>query len=44
MQMIKGMGCNALSVYIMWNYHEVKKGVFDYQTENKNLTLFLDLA
>ena len=38
------MGFNALSVYIMWNYHEVKKGVYDYQTENKNLKKFLDLS
>lgn len=28
----------------MWNYHEVSKGVFDYETENKNLPLFLELA
>ena len=32
LQTVKAMGFNALSVYIMWNYHEVKKGVFDYQT------------
>lgn len=38
------MGFNALSVYIMWNYHEVAKGKFDYTTENKNLALFLQLA
>jgi beta-galactosidase len=38
------MGFNALSVYIMWNYHEVSKGKFDYSTENKNLALFLQLA
>ena len=42
--MVKSMGFNSLSVYIMWNYHEVKRGVFDYETENKNLTLFLELA
>lgn len=30
--MIKALGLNALSVYIMWNYHEVEKGKFDYQT------------
>jgi beta-galactosidase len=38
------MGFNSLSVYIMWNYHEVSKGIFDYKTDNKNLPLFLDLA
>lgn len=42
--MIKGMGMNALSVYVMWNYHEVSPGVFDFQTENRNLSYFLDVA
>jgi beta-galactosidase len=42
--MIKAMGLNALSIYIMWNYHEISKGKFDFSTENKNLPLFLDLA
>ena len=42
--MIKALGLNSLSVYIMWNYHEVEKGKFDYETGNKNLSLFLDLA
>lgn len=42
--MIKAMGLNALSVYIMWNYHEIAPGVFDYETGNRNLPLFLDLA
>jgi beta-galactosidase len=27
---IKSMGFNALSVYIMWNYHEISRGKFDY--------------
>lgn len=44
LQTIKAMGFNALSVYIMWNYHQIEKGKFDYQTENKNLPLFLTLA
>lgn len=42
--MVKSMGFNAITFYIVWNYHEVEKGVFDYQNENKNLTLFLELA
>lgn len=42
--MIKSLGLNALSVYIMWNYHEVEKGVFDFETGNKNLTKFLELS
>lgn len=42
--MVKALGLNALSVYVMWNYHEVEKGKFDYTTENKDLNKFLDLA
>lgn len=42
--MIKALGLNTLSVYIIWNYHEVSKGHFDFSTENKNLPLFLELA
>ena len=42
--MVKAMGFNTLSVYIMWNYHEIEKGKYDYSTGNKNLTLFLALA
>ncbi len=42
--MVKALGLNALSVYVMWNYHEIEKGKFDYTTENRNLSLFLDLA
>lgn len=42
--MVKAMGLNALSVYIMWNYHETRRGDFDFQTGNKNLGAFLELA
>lgn len=42
--MAKAMGLNALSIYIMWNYHEISRGMFDYQTGRKNLTRFLELA
>lgn len=44
MQMVKGMGFNALSVYVMWNFHEIEKGKFDYENPQKNLKGFLDLA
>lgn len=43
-QMVKALGLNALSVYVMWNYHEVEKGKFDYTTENRDLSKFLTLA
>lgn len=40
-QMMKALGFNSLSIYVMWNHHEVRRGVFDYQTENRNLNKFL---
>jgi beta-galactosidase len=43
-QTIKALGMNALSVYIMWNYHEVQPGKWDFSTENRNLPQFLELA
>ena len=27
-QMAKAMGCNTISVYIFWNYHELQEGDF----------------
>ena len=39
--MIKALGLNTLSVYIMWNYHEISKGKYDFETGNKNLPYFL---
>lgn len=42
--MIKAMGLNTLSVYVMWNYHEIEKGVFDYETGSRNLTYFIELC
>lgn len=44
LQMVKALGMNGLSVYVMWNYHEVEPGVFDFSTENRNLSAFLELA
>lgn len=43
-QMTKAMGCNTIPVYIFWNYHEVKEGVFDFTTDNKNIAEFIRLC
>ena len=43
-QMAKAMGCNTISVYIMWNYHEQQEGVFDFESENRNLGEFFRLV
>ena len=43
-RMAKAMGCNTISVYIMWNYHEQEEGVFDFETGNRNLSQFFRLV
>ena len=43
-RMTKAMGCNTLSAYIFWNYHEVSEGVYDFTSGNRNLAEFLRLA
>jgi beta-galactosidase len=42
--MIKGMGFNSLSVYVMWNHHELRDGRFDFSTDNRDLVGFIELA
>jgi len=39
-RMAKAMGCNTISVSIMWNYHEQQEGLFDFETGNRNLAQF----
>ena len=29
-QMVKAMGFNSLTVAVMWNAHEIEKGIFDF--------------
>ena len=43
-QMAKAMGCNTLSIYIFWNYHETSPGVWDWQTDNHDLRAFVETA
>ena len=43
-RMAKAMGCNTISVYIMWNYHEQEEGVFDFETGNRILSRFFKLV
>jgi beta-galactosidase len=40
-RMTKAMGCNSIAMYIFWNYHEQKEGVFDFKTENRNIAEFI---
>lgn len=43
-QMAKAMGCNTISVYVFWNYHETEEGVFDFSTGNRNIAEFIRLV
>jgi len=43
-QMAKAMGCNTISVYDFWNYHENEEGVFDFTTGNHNLGAFIKIV
>src|SRR5664280_733450 len=43
-QMAKAMGCNTISTYIFWNYHESEEGVFDFTTDNHNLAEFFQIV
>ncbi|TDN62548.1 beta-galactosidase [Paraburkholderia sp. BL10I2N1] len=43
-RMAKAMGMNTISLYIMWNYHETRRGVFDFHTENRDIEAFIRLC
>lgn len=43
-QMAKAMGCNTISMYVFWNYHEEEEGKFDFKTGNKDLAAFIRLC
>lgn len=44
LQMLKAMGLNTVATYVFWNYHHPSPGVWDFETENKNIRDFLLLA
>lgn len=43
-KMAKAMGCNTISAYIFWNYHEQEEGVFDFTTGNHNIAEFIKIV
>jgi beta-galactosidase len=43
-QMAKAMGCNTISAYIFWNYHEQSEGIFDFTSENRNISEFIKIV
>ena len=38
------MGCNTISAYIFWNYHETSPGTFDFRTESRDLKTFMRIV
>lgn len=42
--MAKAMGMNCIALYVMWNYHETRPGVFDFHTGNRNIEGFIRLC
>jgi beta-galactosidase len=43
-QMAKAMGMNTISVYVIWNYHERSEGIFDFDSENRDMGAFIRLC
>ncbi len=43
LEKLKNMGCNCVETYIPWNYHEPKKGQFDF-SGRKDVARFVRLA
>lgn len=43
-QMAHAMGCNTLSIYVFWNYHESAPGVWDWHSDNHDLRAFVEIA
>lgn len=43
-RMAKAMGCNTISAYIFWNFHEQQEGIFDFHTADHDIARFISLA
>ncbi len=43
-QMARAMGCNTIAAYVFWNYHEIKEGVFDFSTGNRDIAEFIRIC
>ena len=44
LKMLKAMGLNTVATYVFWNYHNTAPGVWDFKTENRNISEFIKLA
>lgn len=43
-RMARAMGMNCIALYIMWNYHETRRGVFDFHSGNRDIPAFIRLC
>jgi beta-galactosidase len=43
-RMAKAMGMNCVALYVMWNYHETHRGVFDFHSGNRDIPAFMRLC
>jgi len=43
-KMLKALGCNTISLYVMWNFHELSDGTFDFSSPDKDIGHFIDLC
>jgi len=43
-RMTKAMGCNTVSAYLFWNYHEESEGIYDFHTGNRDISKFISIA
>lgn len=41
---LRAMGANTVMTYVPWNWHETKKGTFDFRSEGRDLARFIQLA
>jgi beta-galactosidase len=44
LRMARAMGLNTIATYVFWNYHEIRPGVFDFHTGNRDLAEFIRIA
>lgn len=44
LRMLHAMGMNTVCTYVFWNFHETVPGTWDFESDNKNLREFIELA
>ena len=44
LQRLVSMGLNAVATYVPWNFHEGTQGNFDFVSEGRNITRFVEIA